>query len=212
MLKATHCLICGALLQLLSMVATMGNTSGYPDPVEVPVATEYALSELDIFNSGQPTTFSFRDDYLGQQGYSVFKETISQSFGHGPKMFSEERVASIANQPFMAQYAVEHPEKMLLCHYNGKQIKVMRHTEFADFFPGHWLYYPGSSLSSGTSASATTITVDNSANFRVDSVVAFVPRQIGKKPDRSAGTIPYHRQGLCSGHLRGHPSRAVCRE
>ncbi|MEA2068576.1 MAG: hypothetical protein U9P12_05195, partial [Verrucomicrobiota bacterium] len=159
--------------------------SGYPDPEEVPVpANRLALGQLDIFQGGRPRCFSFRDDYLSARSYTVFSNTISQSHGHAPKMFSEERVVSIDNQPLMAQYALECPEKMLLCHYNLKEIKLMRHTEFADFSPGHWLYYPGSVLTHAVSETDTVLTVQDAANFQDldpvgsptnNSVVALVP-------------------------------------
>jgi len=172
------------LIFLACVVASAAGHSGYADPVEVPLYAERTLHELDIFNSGQPRPFSFRGDFLAGISYDFFYNTISQSYGHAPKMFSEERVASIQNQPFMARYALEHPEKMLLCHYNFKQIKIMRHEEFAGFFPGHWLYFPGSTLVHPLSASGTVLTVENSANFLErepygssisNSVVALIP-------------------------------------
>jgi hypothetical protein len=140
-------------------------SSGYPDPEEVPVRTVRPLSQLDLFKSGQPVCFSFRSDYLSGKGYSIFSNTISQSYGHAPKMFAEERELSADNQPLMAQYALDCPEKMLLCHYNFKEIKIMQQAEFAGFFPGHWLYYPGSVLTNNMSAADTTLNVQSTANF-----------------------------------------------
>lgn len=158
-------------LQALQFEATVINDA----PEEVPYRALRPLAELDLFNADQPTTFSFRNDYLSGRGYSVFSNTISQSFGHAPKMFSEERVASIDNQPLMAQYALDRPEKMLLCHYNFKSIKIMQHAEFAEYFPGHWIYYPGSVLPGAIAAGDTQIAVANAANILVSSVIALIP-------------------------------------
>ena len=172
------------LIFLVCVAFAAAGHSGYPDPEEVPLHAERALHELEIFNSGQPKPFSFRGDFLAGIGYDFFYNTISQSYGHAPKMFSEERVPSASNQPMMAQYALEHPEKMLLCHYNFKQIKIMQHEEFAGFFPGHWLYYPGSALTDPVSSSDTMLKVASASNFLErepygssvsNSVVALIP-------------------------------------
>jgi autotransporter-associated beta strand protein len=159
-------------------------TSRYPDPAEVPLGAASPLSQLDMFNLGQPQCFDFRDDYLGLKTYSYFTNTISQSAGHDPKMFSEEVLTSVANQPYMAQYAAEHPEKLLLCHYNFQQILVMAQPEFTNFFPGHWIYNPGSTLTAGISATDTVLSVASTANFTTNSppgvltnndVIAMIP-------------------------------------
>lgn len=162
---------------------SISRNSSTPDPAEVSVNTFQPLENLDIFNSGQPVCFSFRDDYLSGKGYSVFSNTISQSYGHAPKMFAEERVASADNQPLMVQYAEDRPEKMLLCHYNLKQIKIMQYEEFSDFFPGHWIYYPGSTLVDAVSAADTVLTVVSASNILAqdpvgvtnNSVIALIP-------------------------------------
>ncbi len=158
-------------------------SSGYPDPEEVPVVPGRTLGTLDIFKSAQPRCFSFRSDYLSGLGYSIFSNTISQSYGHAPKLFAEERVVSAGNQPLMTQYALDRPEKLLLCHFNFKQIKIMQQPEFAEFFSGHWLYYPGSTLTASVSAGDTVLTVADAKNFIEyapvgsigNSVIALIP-------------------------------------
>ncbi len=141
-------------------------SSGYPDPVEVPLNLASPLGQLDVFTQGYPRCYAFRSDSLGSRGYSYMFNTVSQSQGHGPKVFAEERVASAVNLPLMQQFAQQNPGKIALCHYNFEVTLLTPEQSTTIFSPAHWVYFPGATLSSSINSAATVLTVSAPERFR----------------------------------------------
>lgn len=123
------------------------HSSYYPDPDEIPLSLALPLDQLDIFQYGHPRVFSFRNDYLAQWGYDTFYSTVVQTQGAAPKCLAEERILSQQNLPQMQQFAIEHPEKIILNHFSFDGMMVNYVPESYDFFSKeHWCYYPGTYL------------------------------------------------------------------
>ena len=138
----------------------------FPDPQEVPIepGKRLPLEALDFFTQGGPRAISFRSDYLGGRPWEQFDATISQSFGHSPKMFDEETYFAPKNLPYMQKYAELHPEKLLLNHWNAREL-LANCEETKYFSPAHWLYFPGTVLQQAIGPAETNITVADGSRF-----------------------------------------------
>jgi hypothetical protein len=141
-------------------------SSHYSDPEEVPLSLASTLNELEIFANGHPRVFSFRNDYLGQNTYERFYETVVQSQGAAPKTLGEERLASVDNLPKMQRLAEEHPEKVILNHFSFHGPMVERVPETYDYFSKeHWCYHPGTYLTASLAASSNLAVVETTSRF-----------------------------------------------
>ncbi|MFC2116428.1 T9SS type A sorting domain-containing protein, partial [Bacteroidota bacterium] len=139
----------------------------YPDPDELPLAKASPLENLEIFKYGHPRVFSFRNDYVGQGTYERFFTTVVQAQGASPKNLAEERIPSQENLPKIQRYAAEHPEKLILNHFNFKRAMIEWVPEMYEFFsPAHWLYYPGTYLTDDLPADDSIAHVKTSSFFK----------------------------------------------
>lgn len=121
------------------------------------------LSNKDVFTKGFPQFFKFRGEYVtaDHTNYTAWVNSLDGTTGLMQKFMKEELVdVSSTYQSWVNQYATVHPEKLLLLHWNGqaRQVETSKSVQSL-YFPGHWVYEPGSQLSANISTSDTLLSV-----------------------------------------------------
>ncbi len=130
------------------------------------------LETKEVFTTGFPQGLIFRGEMIRplHRNYEVWSQAVQREAGVIRKFIPEELPHLNPESPAWAdRYAREHPEKLLLLHLNGEARQVT--TEAAvhqRYFPGHWVYQPGSLLTAALSAEATELTVADATPFKVD--------------------------------------------
>jgi hypothetical protein len=110
-----------------------------------------AQSRAQPANLGCPRAFFFRAAesvgpriQTGNYTYDQWNATFSRLSGIMGKTLEEEVPGRSANIPFFTRFKQDHPDQLVLLHYNGNS----RDPRDAgpEFFAGHWIYYAGCKL------------------------------------------------------------------
>lgn len=150
-------------------------------------------------NLSYPRTVSFRrgefNAALGQPWMPgapdtpVSLERLTQDWlGHDAvilKIFSEEAKDNQFRkiQPILKTFKCKHLKTPILAHVNAAKAirpgtggKAKGDYDPQNIFPGHFQYYPGSSLTTNVNATATTLTVSDISRYRVGDDVRLVAK------------------------------------
>ena len=133
---------------------------------------------LPIFTSGYPRAIFFRtpENASRVQGYIDWEATFGRLDGIITKTVEEE-LANLAPNAveYMATFAAVRDDQLVMLHFNGNAMDpqwqripgVFQHEEFS---AGHWLYFPGTSLTADVAAGndAEWISVGDVSLFRDD--------------------------------------------
>ncbi len=104
-------------------------------------------TNLTILKNEFPRAFFFRqtegiDRYLD---YQAWKNEFDGLMGIMGKALQEEKaVLTDKSVAYYTQFKKDHPEKLVLLHYNGNARDVRY--ESGEFFDGHWLYHNGTKI------------------------------------------------------------------
>lgn len=143
------------------------------------------ISQKEALSAGFPRTLFFRGDtYASDKDYEHWESAHMQYNGVTKKYLTEEvdmepHVAEFANQ-----FALEHPEKLMLVHLNGEQIVNKRKEVHEKYFPGHWVYEEGTLLLEDIKDSDTVLKLGSAQAFEEE---AYIVRGGGQ----SVGTLPH---------------------
>jgi len=129
--------------------------------------------ELEMFEKGYPRAFFFRASEGFATNRRIDFETWEKTFlplgGIEGKVLDEEVPGrSLRNIDYFVRYKKNHPEKLVLLHYNGNARDPRDHTE--QYFAGHWIYFSGCRIKSNIPAEdgETDIAVEDASLFHVD--------------------------------------------
>lgn len=185
--RRTRPLLCRPLPQLLAALlgciawggpaahaAAASNASGAP-----------GLDGKEAFSSGFPQGFVFRGEMQRplHRNYETWQAVVEGQAGMIRKFVTEELPKIVPESVVWAdRYARAHPEKLLLLHLNGEGRQVT--TEAAvhtRYFPGHWVYHPGSTLAADLPADGTELRVADAGPFKVDAYLDRGDNESGKR-------------------------------
>jgi len=113
-----------------------------------PAADLQSLSLLKA--DAYPRAFFFRSSEGAaanpRSSYEQWDATFSRLMGIEGKALDEELPGrSAKNIQFFTRFKREHPDQLVLLHYNGNA-RDPREPHASRFYAGHWLYYLGSSI------------------------------------------------------------------
>jgi hypothetical protein len=131
------------------------------------------LSSLRVLGDNYPQAFFFRSSEgmaaNPRVPYARWEECFSRLMGIEGKVLEEEIPGrSIRNVDFFTRFKEQHPDQLVLLHYNGNARDPR--FEIEPFFAGHFLYYNGAKILGDVPAESgeTEIRVDNPALFRTE--------------------------------------------
>jgi len=138
-----------------------------------PSADGQERPSLRVLSGGYPRAFFFRssEGWAANERitYERWEDCFSRLMGIEGKVLEEEVPGrSLRNIDFFTRFKREHPEQLVLLHYNGNA----RDPRFQidDFFAGHWLYYNGATILGDVpeEEGETEIAVDNPALLKLN--------------------------------------------
>ncbi len=147
-----------------------------PDPAN--------LAIKEVFTLGFPQWLAFRGEMSRpmHKDYPTWSAALQNQAGVIRKFVTEELPGINRNSPGWAnRFAQEHPGKLILLHLNGEARQIT--TEAAvhqRYFPGHWVYEPGSLLTAELTMEATEVSVANVIPFKVDAYLDRGDNESGK--------------------------------
>jgi len=132
------------------------------------------LSDLQVLKPIYPQAYFFRasEGFARRRtlDYDRWDQIFSRLMGIEGKVLDEEvPETSIRNIDFFTRFKRQHPDQLVLLHYNGNARDPRYQTE--KYFAGHWLYYEGQTLLEDLPAEDGTseIKVKQPGWFRVNS-------------------------------------------
>jgi len=133
-----------------------------------PTVCQGQLQSLDLFTQGHPRALFFRQAESGSSNYNTWEDKYSRLGGIIGKTLDEEIPGRSSNIPAFTRFKREHPEQLVLIHYNGNARDPRDLTP--DFFAGHWIYDAGCKVTSNVPAQTgnTVIQVENADLFRTN--------------------------------------------
>ncbi len=134
-------------------------------------AGNYDLANKTIFQETYPKAFVFRRIAERVRPVATYQEWENNNLlldGIALKAFNEEIAAVDSKKAteWLNRYALENPEKLAFLHFNGRGRDPRFETE--KFFPGHWLYYPGTYSINNISIADSIITVADASKFKLN--------------------------------------------
>lgn len=160
------------------------------------------LKNLALTEENYPRAFFFRLPEGVNDPYEVWDRNFSRLMGFEAKALNEERPTAwtVRNPQFFSQFKKNHPDQMVLLHFNGLARKPAFKSAAGEFFAGHWLYYAGATIKSDVPATnvTTEIQVSDASQFFLN---VGVEEKKGKQSD-----IGMHDEiGLCVLGRDGRP-------
>ena len=120
--------------------------------------------QKSAFSDTWPRIFTFRGENskTANASYNAWAEAQNGTSGFIKKFIPEEVPIAAATPGFANRYAEKNPEKLALLHLNGEARQVCDFPEVRErYFPGHWVYMPGTLLAENCSAVNTVLKVKN---------------------------------------------------
>lgn len=140
-----------------------------PSALAAGATPDAQTAALDVLTGDYPRAWYFRQTEDSQlfDSYEDWKAHFQHLNGVQGKAFLEERdFDDVRTREFFTRFKQEHPEKIVLLHFNGKCRRPSFNGEA--FFPGHWLYYAGTTVTAPADASADTLQVADTSVVRME--------------------------------------------
>ncbi len=150
----------GVLILALILLVGCGNERA---------STANEASKGRVISSEMPFTIAFRGERIRKllKNYSNWEHYYQKYSGSIRKYTSEELLnLPKSNQVFAAKFDKNYPNKLKLLHFDGRARQV--HTAplvYQRYFPGHWVYLPGSRVLLDVTENVEQIKVENSRVF-----------------------------------------------
>jgi len=137
------------------------------------------LKKLTILDENYPRAYFFRAgklDYFFRPGkhtydYSTWEQNFERLMGIEGKCLDEEFREEGANSlEFFNRFKKNHPNQVILLHFDGMARDPYFKSSKGSFFAGHWLYHNGARILSDVSdeSGITSIHVSDASLFMVD--------------------------------------------
>ena len=115
----------------------------------VALGTASASESLQVLNAGYPRAFFFRSSEMMAASpglsYEKWEQNFERLMGIVGKALDEEIPGrSTRNLEFFTRFKQNHPQQLVMLHYNGNARSPLDHTE--KYFAGHWLYFTGARI------------------------------------------------------------------
>jgi len=138
-----------------------------------PAASADTSAEREMFANGWPRAFFFRaSEGLARSKrhpFDAWERAVLPLNGIMGKALNEEIPGtSDTNVGFFARFKTNHPEKLVLLHYNGNARDPRDGIQ--EFFAGHWIYYNGCGIIRDLPAEAgeSTVHVEDPSLFKTN--------------------------------------------
>ncbi len=158
------------LLSILVVACASRGVFAASAPSQSPAA---AASELKILGPNYPRAFFFRatEGQAANPGtsYESWDADFSRLMGIIGKALDEEVLGrELRNPEFFTRFKREHPDQVVLLHFNGNSRDPRYHAE--KFFPGHWIHRQATAITGDVPAATgeTTIKVKDASDFQVN--------------------------------------------
>lgn len=126
--------------------------------------------DLELLNGDYPRAFFFRkaEHISSTDSYVQWSQNFERLMGIEGKALDEEVVGRSDNIVFFNKFKEDHPNQLVLLHFNGNGRNPDYETE--NFFAGHWLYYNGVKILSDLSDNEeiSEIKVADATKFKTD--------------------------------------------
>lgn len=133
------------------------------------------LEGKDVFTKGFPQHFAFRGEMprASHKSYETWCDSVAGSCGVIRKFVREELPNIYSESPAWAnRYALENPAALMLLHLNGESRQVLDFPEVHQrYFPGHWVYYPGTMLETKIGPADKQLKVEDVTLFTIKGYV-----------------------------------------
>ena len=132
------------------------------------------LSSLTILEDNYPRAFFFRSaEGLAATGmpYDQWSNTFDRLMGIIGKVLEEEVPGrSVYNIDYFTRFKKQHPQQIVLLHYNGNARDPRYQMAERGYFDGHWAYFNGATVLNdiGADEQVSEIRVDNVDLFRTE--------------------------------------------
>lgn len=126
------------------------------------LAQQRNLSEKEAFAGELPQFYQFRGEMKrsNHTNYTAWCNSVSASSGIIKKYMCEELKITPVVCEWANRFSQTHPEKLHLLHLNGEGRQVNDYPEVCNrYFPGHWVYEAGSTLTEDCDEKQTKIKV-----------------------------------------------------
>jgi hypothetical protein len=157
------------------------------------------LDTKQIFTGGFPQGIYFRGESQGaaHKDYDAYVAAVLPQAAVFQKFMTEElpmlkpEYAEWANK-----YVEQHPEKIMNLHLNLEARHVTTDPAvYQRYFPGHWVYEPGSLLQNDIDANATELHVADASLYRVNAYREHTPKGLGPWFSQILILVPVDDQG-----------------
>jgi hypothetical protein len=135
------------------------------------LASPSPATELAVLAPEHPKAFFFRTSEgvarAGKVSFERWNEEYSRLHGIIGKCLDEEIPGTMKNNPaWFTRFKKEHPEQVVLLHFNGNANDPLFETEH--WFPGHWIHRAATTITRDVpaEAGATVIHIENSRDFK----------------------------------------------
>lgn len=136
----------------------------------LPTIEAQGLTQKEAFNNQYPKQFVFRGEYKDKQNssYLDFSNSAVLSCGFIQKYVPYDELSRIhptKTAEFASRYVKEHPEKLVLLHWDAEEHVNTIPESMNRYFPGHWYTYQGSRLMERLTANDQWIKIENIKPF-----------------------------------------------
>ena len=142
------------------------------------------LDTKEVFTLGFPQELTFRGEMSRpmHKDFATWKAAIQDRAGVIRKFVTEELPNINQESPAWAErFVQEHPEKLMLLHLNGEARQITTEAGVhRRYFPGHWVYKPGSLLTTALTREAAELGVEDVTPFKVDAYLDRGDNEDGK--------------------------------
>ncbi len=117
-----------------------------------------------VFEGTYPRFLSFRgeNNKVANSGYEAWCAALEGTSGFIKKFIPEEVPIAARTPEWANRHVARHPEQLALLHLNGEARQLCEFPEVRDrYFPGHWVYMPGTVLIQDCKAGDTELKVKN---------------------------------------------------
>ncbi|MFZ5831230.1 MAG: hypothetical protein ACOY3P_14155 [Planctomycetota bacterium] len=161
-------------VRLVLAVVVLGLSGAISRSAE-PGGPSQELAKKDAFTLGFPQSLSFRGEMIrpAHTDYATWSGWFDGTSGVIRKFVPEELPGIHPESHSWAnRYAGEHPQKLILLHLNGEGRQVLDYPDVhRGYFPGHWVYEPGSMLTADVGPGEAVLKVDNARPFKTEAYI-----------------------------------------
>jgi len=135
------------------------------------ITADRRLKKLTILDENYPRAFVFRVPESTYWPYTEWEQDNGKLMGILGKCLQEELIErTVHSLEFFNRFKENHPDQVVLLHFDGLARDPYFQSAQGEFFAGHWLYHNGARILSDVSdeSGITSIHVSDASLFMVD--------------------------------------------